>query len=207
MTIPILTIHLVSGDSMSPDGFTSALFCSSRLQKIESHKTLAGKIQNACAEYAVIAAARKRFGIEPPVEYEYSENGKPHLKDPANGYMSISHAGLAGACAIFDYPVGIDIERSDRDVTRIMKRLLSPNEAATNEMRPLDIWCIKESYVKMTGEGLSRPFTELTAHGGTITNAQGSCLAHYKIATVGEYTVCACSVLPFSLEVIRSNAY
>ncbi len=206
MTLSRLTVHLVSGDSMSPETFSSVMFCRSRLEKIESHKTLNGKIQNACAELAVIAAVEKRFGASPPVEYEYAENGKPRLKDPSLGYISISHAGLAGACAIFDYPIGIDIERQDRDVSRIINKLLSPNEAGAECPRPLDIWCAKESYVKMTGEGLSRPFAELNARGGAITDMQNRRLAYYQIETVGEYTVCACSVAPFTLEVILTRA-
>ena len=149
-----------------PNGIMDcAGFSKSRLEKICRAGTANGKIQQICAERALIAALEKGLGLKPPIEYAYLENGKPYMKDPAHGYISISHAGVAGACAWSAAPVGVDMELTNRDVSKLSRKILSAGDAPA---RLIDAWCVKESYVKLTGEGLSLPFTEISARDGFI---------------------------------------
>ncbi len=81
--------------------------------------------------------------------------------------FSISHSGVYVAVALSDIPVGIDVEiKEDRDF-KITNRIMTGDDKAyilseglTEEVRQMhfrDIWTIKESFLKCTGEGISVP--------------------------------------------------
>ena len=87
--------------------------------------------------------------------------GKPYC----NGiFFSLSHAGSLALCAISDAPVGCDIEQIKDAPFEVVPRVFTAGEraylrAAESEIEALrrffPLWTLKESYMKMTGEGLS----------------------------------------------------
>lgn len=157
-----------------------------RKEKIARLTTVNGKIQSALAEIALLLCLKYAKKPFKQAHYEYGYNGKPFLLNPDDGFISLSHAGLTGACAWSEKPIGIDIEMENRDVDKIRKRVVS---AADDEnISLISLWCIKESYVKMTGEGLSRPFTTLSAAGGRVNDQEGAELARY--ASFSKHNCC-----------------
>jgi 4'-phosphopantetheinyl transferase len=68
-------------------------------------------------------------------------------------------------CAAAECAVGCDVQEKSRNVDSVL-RCLTPSE---REMVRKDsenfyrIWTLKESYIKMTGEGLSRPLQSFEA--------------------------------------------
>ena len=87
--------------------------------------------------------------------------GKPHCN---GAFFSLSHAGSWALCAVSDAPVGCDIEQINDAPFEIAPRVFAAGEraylrAAENETearrRFFTLWTLKESYMKMTGEGLS----------------------------------------------------
>ena len=77
-----------------------------------------------------------------------AENGKPYIKgNPV--YLSISHC-----------PVGVDCESVRRTSGAVMKRCYGDSEAnhiltsADSDKAFSRLWTLKESYAKMTGEGV-----------------------------------------------------
>ena len=79
------------------------------------------------------------------------------------GFFSLSHAGGMALCAVSDGPVGCDIELVRDAPFDIAPRVFCPGErvyllAARDEAdarrRFFTLWTLKESYMKMTGEGL-----------------------------------------------------
>ncbi len=88
-------------------------------------------------------------------------HGKPYIEELPDVHFSISHAGDYWACAIGENEVGLDLQDyRKRNYEKIAKRFFHPSE--TEWLRSHDeddfflIWAMKESYVKYTGDGLSK---------------------------------------------------
>ena len=92
--------------------------------------------------------------------------GKPALADDPGLTFSLTHTDGLVACAVADgHPVGVDAEPVDRDVswTDLARQFFAPTEIAQLEACPadrqrerfLELWTLKEAYLKATGEGLS----------------------------------------------------
>lgn len=101
--------------------------------------------------------------------------GKPALLPDAAARTRLSfnlaHTDGLVACAVArDAEVGIDVEAVDRraDALGLAGRVFSPAEVAelercaegTRLLRFIEIWTLKEAYVKALGEGLSCPLHE-----------------------------------------------
>lgn len=91
----------------------------------------------------------------------FDAGGKP-LCDGA--FLSLSHSGSMAMCAVGGAPVGCDIERIDSADFDIAPKVFLPGEleyigAAESEdgarRRFAALWTLKESYMKMTGDGLA----------------------------------------------------
>lgn len=169
-------------------------FSVSRRAKIERLKTEEGRVQSACAELALLLLT----GGAP---YRYGENDKPEFARAEDGHLSFSHAGSAGACAWANVPMGMDMEREERDLSAIRRRIVSPEEAEGNLT---EAWCVKEAYVKKTGEGLIVPFPSLTAKDGKLYSPRGT--AFYKTGALCGYRYALCADVPFERSVLRVNA-
>jgi 4'-phosphopantetheinyl transferase len=109
------------------------------------------------------------LGIDPSgVSFAYAPNGKPSLQQDARLWFNISHAGgLALLAFSGEGPLGVDVESLDRVVNA---EELGPRFFAADETRDLmsvppsqrteaflNGWTRKESFIKATGDGLSRP--------------------------------------------------
>ncbi len=89
---------------------------------------------------------------------EYTENGKPYIKNSDIG-ISITHDSDTAALLLTPFsPIGIDMQKiTDEYPIRVPDRFFTENERRILSS-PSDfykIWCKKESFVKMTGEGIS----------------------------------------------------
>lgn len=86
--------------------------------------------------------------------------GKPYI-EAAPFCFNISHADGLVVCAISESEVGIDAESIRETTDRVMKRCYSDNEiayvnsAANKDTEFTRLWTLKESYVKLTGEGIA----------------------------------------------------
>lgn len=121
-----------------------------------SEKHISALEQSAAAELAICAAMKNSGRPFAPPDYAYKESGQPTIQ---NGHISISHTEGYAACAISRQPVGIDVEREHTFSKAAAKRILSPQEELLRESANEDellsrIWTVKESFLKMTGEGI-----------------------------------------------------
>ena len=79
--------------------------------------------------------------------------GKPYFPDRPEIHFSLSHTKTHVLCALSDNPVGVDIE-SPREVSeRAVRFFCSPEEFLL--FNPLDLWVLKESYIKFVGKTLA----------------------------------------------------
>ena len=121
-----------------------------------SEKHISALEQSAAAELAICAAMKNSGRPFAPSDYAYKESGQPTIQ---NGHISISHTEGYAACAIAREPVRIDVEREHTYSKAAAKRILSPQEELLRESANADellsrIWTVKESFLKMTGEGI-----------------------------------------------------
>lgn len=90
--------------------------------------------------------------LSPGVEVEYLGSGKPQLKNSRN-HISVSHCRDCVAVALSQIPCGVDIERLDRNFSKVAARYISATEAAlsADEHWAAVVWCAKEALYKMAG--------------------------------------------------------
>ena len=120
-----------------------------------------GRLRQLLATYLNISAEE--------IKFEYSDRGKPQLADSLNHHslqFNISHSqNLALYAFNSQERVGIDLEsfRSLDDAANIARRFFSAQEyeliasleGDKQQQVFLQVWTIKEAYLKATGEGLS----------------------------------------------------
>lgn len=94
--------------------------------------------------------------------------GKPYFGS-GSLFCSLTHTKTAAFCALSDQPVGLDAEALSRQVSpNLAGKILSPVEyaqweASRNPQKALlTFWVLKEAYVKYTGQGLRKPFREIS---------------------------------------------
>ncbi len=108
------------------------------------------------------ALIKRTFGI--PVakqEFLYGEHGKPYLKDYPDIHFNISHSGEYVVCAVYDKPIGIDIQKIGEYKIDVAKRVLSEKELFEIEQSQskaeefTKLWVMKEAILKREGTGFS----------------------------------------------------
>lgn len=111
--------------------------------------------------------------IIPNAEVEYAPSGAPQIKNSPYTYISVSHCKDAVAVALSCEVCGVDIERLDRNFSRIASRYISDEEQrlCDEEWWSAAVWCAKETLYKMAGrEGID--FLRDTIITGVDTSAQ-----------------------------------
>lgn len=109
----------------------------------------------------LVKGLKNEYGFSEFPEITYSENGKPFLKDYPNVYFNISHCDKAVACIISTRPIGIDVETIkpfDKELATFVCNKQELTEILNNPDPALlftILWTRKESFCKMTGEGLN----------------------------------------------------
>ena len=94
-----------------------------------------------------------------------NEHGKPYLPDWPELHFSLSHSGDRVMCAVSRSEVGCDVEEAgsdeaDRRRIGYIARCLTERERALALADPAafyKIWTLKESFLKLTGKGLTIP--------------------------------------------------
>jgi len=112
-------------------------------------------------------ALKKEYGIREIPEFVLNEYGKPFLADHKDIFFNFSHSGKQVICAVDNSPIGIDIQDIRHLSLKVGEKFLSESEkkriSGIKDETMLDrelsrIWCIKESYGKMTGKGFGEGF-------------------------------------------------
>ncbi|GEM_PF-121298 len=108
-----------------------------------------------------------------PSQVRTGSHGKPYFAQGTDlPHFNISHSGSFVVAILAQVPVGIDIQvMRDLDYGSLGRRILS--EAEYRDLLASDdpketffkYWVLKESYVKWTGEGISRSLRDLPMDG------------------------------------------
>lgn len=126
-----------------------------RLQAKLSHLTALDLLSAAlCRDFGIRHGKIARAGLE-----------KPQLLHE-NLHMNLSHCRGLAAAAVGRFPLGIDAETPRPVREKLLPKLCAPGEAACilaaedRELMFSRIWTLKESYGKLTGEGIRMKLTE-----------------------------------------------
>lgn len=102
------------------------------------------------------------YGVSPD-RIRIEAGGKPEVDGI---FFNLSHAGRIVICAAAEKEVGCDVEEVVQAPEGVAERFFHPSESAyinacmgdERNRRFFRIWTMKESYIKMTGEGMRLDF-------------------------------------------------
>jgi 4'-phosphopantetheinyl transferase len=129
-----------------------------------------------------------------------AEFGKPFLVGPPGLEVNVSHSGAWVACAVDGAAVGVDVEQIRPIEPDLSRRFFSAEE--DRQLRDIDpadrlerfftLWTLKESYIKMTGQGLTRSMPDFSVvastSGGFAVHAAGGPIDGVYLATSDRLT-------------------
>lgn len=175
-----------------------------RWEKMQALKSEKDKRRSLASAY-LLNKMCEELGVRNP-HYQYGEKGKPYLAGQEKVAFNLSHSGEYAALAYVANvdgsqdagqqrveeivsKIGIDIQEIRPMKEGMKKRILNEKEkldssfSQEEETKYLNrIWCIKESYVKMLGVGLSLDFRKIA-----VDFAEGRVMADgYKSAYFSE---------------------
>ena len=134
-------------------------------------------------------------------EIQYGEHGKPEIEGI---YFNLSHSHDKVVCVVSKMPVGCDIEKIGKVRTGIAERFFTNNEIRYMERFSGDeqreefyrLWTMKESYMKMTGEGMSLALDRFEFFFGEevqVLRDGRKVLGYVKEYNIPEYKLTVCS--------------
>lgn len=133
-----------------------------RKQRISRYCFEVDKIRSCYAEILLRYSLCDKYRIT-EVCIRCDANGKPYLADTDNIYFNISHAGDWVVCVLGETAVGIDVERIQQMGMDFVEMTYTDAESAAikqiedetqRDRAAVQLWTIKESYVKAIGLGL-----------------------------------------------------
>lgn len=136
-----------------------------RRRKSEKFLFLEDAKRCICAEAIMRYYLIKNLGINnSEIEIMYNEYGKPFLKN-IDLYFSLSHSNKWVVCGWSNNEIGVDIEKIDKINLDIAKTsfckseydYIKSGEECEQYKKFIQIWTLKESYIKYIGKGLTIP--------------------------------------------------
>ncbi|MED0669612.1 4'-phosphopantetheinyl transferase superfamily protein [Aneurinibacillus aneurinilyticus] len=145
------------------------------------------------------------------ISFRKNEYGKPFVDFGI--HFNISHSGDWVACAISNYPVGIDIERISEIDIKIAEQFFHENEyiwLLSKEQNSqvasfFELWTIKESYIKAIGKGMHIPIHSFWIDKKqiqTVIYKQGKKepVTIYELELIEGYKLSCCSLFPSAMD-------
>lgn len=149
------------------DSFTDELFYRSlqvipaeRGQKAAYFKNMIDKKLSIIAYLLLAYGLKKEYGIVEELIFDFSNNGKPYLKNHPDIFFNCSHCKCGVVCAISNEEIGIDIEEVVNFDAEVAKFICNENEykGLVNSQDPVldfyKLWTMKESVLKFSGKGI-----------------------------------------------------
>ncbi|MDD3894070.1 MAG: 4'-phosphopantetheinyl transferase superfamily protein [Syntrophomonadaceae bacterium] len=184
------------------------LLAPEKQKKLKSIKHPISARQVLASDLLVRAVIRDKLGWgNNAIDFFYNEYGKPGLHNKNDFHFNLSHSGDWVVMAISKYEVGIDIEQVVPLDLSIAEHFFSSYENQYLNNLPLSsqldyffqTWTLKESYIKMTGQGLSADLTSFsvqlegtTGYPQLLTNKPDKCyFRNYSLQDNYKMAVCA----------------
>lgn len=177
-----------------------------RISKIEKLYNAQARLLSIASEVILAFSLSESL----PITYKTDKNGKPFI--PTLPFFNITHSGVLVGCAVSNKQVGLDIEKISRMKMDIARKILSPEEYSATQyisgarLQALlcEKWVRKESYLKMTGEGLRRSMSSLNFSGDTLEGTTVFCRT-FPIYDGYLLSFCREEEVPLNLRFISPN--
>lgn len=121
------------------------------------------KINGAFSYLLLQLLLEKEFAATDTAPFTYGKQGKPFFSKQ-DLFFSMSHCKTAVGAAVCEYEIGLDLMDSRKINENLAARICSIDELKSFELSEdkqlflRQIWCKKESAVKMTGSGFTKGF-------------------------------------------------
>lgn len=144
-----------------------------RKRKVNQCRNLGDKRRSLLAGFLIQEGAKdwmwEESGLQKEsaplsLSYGFSEYGKPYLRGGMDLHFNLSHSGNCIVCAFSDEEIGIDIQMHRKRQGDIVRRFFSREDKELLEKMAEGgmgsdeafycMWTVKESYMKLTGEGM-----------------------------------------------------
>lgn len=137
-------------------------------------------------------------------EIKFGPNGKPEIEEIC---FNISHSKNMVICAVGEKTVGCDIEQISKAPEKVANRFFSETEieylskfkGQEKSKQFYRLWTTKESYIKMTGEGIRLPLDKFEVNFGEGTQIYRE--GKKQDCFVKEYQLCQEGQLPYYISV------
>ena len=144
--------------------------------------------RSALAWLLLAYGLRKEYGMEAVPKFRKAASGKPFFPEAHMPFFNLSHSGNFVGCALHDREIGLDIQKLTEPREYLIRRVCTQEELISLKS-PQDfcrIWAMKESAVKLTGEGITGNFREILTlhpnmHTHTIPLENGTGFLAYSI--------------------------
>ena len=112
------------------------------------------------------------------LDFALNAHGRPELSPPSTTHFNLTNTTKLVVCAVVSHrEVGVDAEPLDRaaDILELSgsvftsheRDLLGRLEIAARHRRAVELWTIKEAYIKARGLGMTLPVERFEVHFGT----------------------------------------
>ena len=142
-----------------------------RRRKLASTGNKTARCAALCAEWLLHEAVRREDAMIPlPLSVQTEEQGKPFLAGHEYEF-NLSHSEHYAACAIADYPIGLDIQILSPCSEKLVRRFFAEREQQAilsgndQDEAFTRLWCRKESYLKALGCGIRTELSSLDVSG------------------------------------------
>ena len=106
------------------------------------------------------------------IDWKTGKNGRPYLSPYPEIDINLSHSGSVVACGVGMNEVGVDVQKmAKKPSDALIRRICTPDEQRWIEENYLcraerftQLWALKESYLKCTGNGLSESMNTFTCY-------------------------------------------
>lgn len=135
-----------------------------RIERINACTNPKEKTKLICTG-TLLQGVLRRFGVTPDM-IEYAEHDKPVVKGRDDIFFNVSHSGNFVFICVSGQNIGIDIQKPVPFKETLVNQITSMEERSSEDLDVVkhlnQIWAIKESYTKLTGEGIGKKLTEVT---------------------------------------------
>ena len=138
-------------------------------------------------------ALQTEYGLYSPPEFEHAPGGKPVIVGHPHIHFSLSHCRDAAACVVSDKPVGIDVESMSEYTPELPAAVMNEEEqqhislSAEPAVVFMRLWTMKESLLKLTGEGIAKDMRQVLSRPGN-----GNRRYHFETTIHPRYVCTVC---------------
>ncbi|MCC8126541.1 MAG: 4'-phosphopantetheinyl transferase superfamily protein [Clostridiales bacterium] len=186
------------GEREQSDAWMRASMCrlsSARQEKIRALKDRKARWQSLAAGLLLDYGLQKRGYCEKEVRIGTGRHGKPYFTDLPGLFFNLSHSENQILAVFSEHTAGCDIQMVKSGSSRIADRFFTEDEAEfirRSDQNHRDevfteLWVLKESYLKMTGEGMSRELKSFCVLDGKRPSG-----AVFRVYDMGNYKAAVC---------------